>query len=133
MENLAQYLSTEQTELSSRTVRRMLKFSSRDEYLTYLSKKMSVVHAKQLVQESEELSFNHSNISDDDEVDSIENQQRPRSSGAYYNVQNGTIDEEQRYSFSSKYIDRTPSSSSLSSDMLITNMLPSHRTILETL
>ena len=55
-DNLAQYLSTEQTYLSSCTIRRMLKFSSRDEYFTYLSQYMSSSQAEQLVRDSEELS-----------------------------------------------------------------------------
>jgi len=144
-ENLAQYLSTKQTDLSSYTVRRMLKFLSHDEYFTYLNKQMSAIHAQQLVQESEELPdqslLNSTNMrirTSDREINLIENnnnQQRSRSASAFYNVQNGkmindsNIDEEQQqqYKVSSKFIDRSSSSSTLSSDMLIS---PSNRTVL---
>ncbi|CAF3645863.1 unnamed protein product [Rotaria sordida] len=61
-ENLAHYLSIEQSYLSSRTIRHMLKFTSSDEYFNYLSKKMSTIHAKQLVQESEELLNKQENL-----------------------------------------------------------------------
>jgi hypothetical protein len=116
-ENLAQYLSTEQTDLSSRTVRRMLKFSSRDEYFAYLNNQISAIKAQQLVQESEE----PSDLIEDD------NQQRSKSPVAFYNVQNGTMinksniydEQQERHNFSSKTMNRSASSSSLSSDMLI--------------
>jgi hypothetical protein len=122
-ENLAQYLSSEYPAISSRTVRHMLKFSSRNEYLAYLSKKMSSIDAKQFVEESED---NY--------------RQRSVSPGISYNVQNGkTIiesnnNEEQQqqrgsvYNFSSSYVERSSSTSTLSSDMLIANTLPSRRT-----
>ncbi|CAF2100268.1 unnamed protein product [Rotaria magnacalcarata] len=53
-ENLAKYLSIEQAYLSPRIVRRMLKFTSANEFFAYLNKKMSASHAEQLVQQSEE-------------------------------------------------------------------------------
>ncbi|CAF3393345.1 unnamed protein product [Rotaria sp. Silwood1] len=84
-ENLAQYLSIEQSYLSSRTVRRMLKFSSRDEYFAYLCKKMSTIHAEQLVQESEISSNKDENIY----LMKYNNEQRSRSQGTLYNIQNG--------------------------------------------
>ncbi|CAF0980893.1 unnamed protein product [Rotaria sp. Silwood1] len=84
-ENLAQYLSIEQSYLSSRTVRRMLKFSSRDEYFAYLCKKMSTIHAEQLVQESEISSNKDENIY----LMKYNNEQRSRSQDTLYNIQNG--------------------------------------------
>jgi len=133
-ENLAQYLSTKQSYLSSRTVRRMLAFSSRDEYFAYLIKKMSVVKAEQLVQQSEDSSSSRY-IS---RKSQLSNEERPKSPTSYYNVQNGTTisqsnlydQEDIRYNFPSKFSVRSPSSSSLGSDMLIANTFPSPRTIL---
>ena len=99
-ENLAQYLSTDQTDLSPRTVRRMLKFSSREEFYAYLSKQMSASNAEQLVRESEEVNHIENNT-----------QQRSSSPNIFYNVQNGrtttesTFYKEQqnnRYTFSNK-------------------------------
>jgi len=140
-ENLAQYLSTKQTDLSSYTVRRMLKFTSRDEYFAYLNKQMSANNAEQLVQESEEpiseILSDFTNIrirTSDRELNRIEdnNQQRSRSPTGSYNVQDGIMRtksnpyEEENYNSSSKIIYRSSSSSSLSSDMWIN---PSKRNI----
>ncbi|CAF1174538.1 unnamed protein product [Rotaria sordida] len=174
-ENLAQYLSAEHPNISPRTVRRMLKFSNRDEYLEYLSNKMPAADAEQLVRESEEplgeLPSRYSNIAtrisnsetnlvendnyeediDEDFDDQfIENDNRRRivSPHTYYNIQNGTtnIYDEQRQPvvyqnrqnsssqppiITSKFIERSPSTSSLGSDMIIANTLPSRRTIFD--
>ncbi|CAF0824791.1 unnamed protein product [Rotaria sp. Silwood1] len=174
-ENLAQYLSAEHPDVSSRTVRRMLKFSNNDEYLEYLSNKMPRAEAEQLVRESEEppgeVPSRFSNIAtrtsgsatnlvenDNDEEDLdedfddqfIENDNRRRivSPHTYYNIQNGTTntyDDERRPVIyqnrqnsssqppitTSKFVERSPSTSSLGSDMIIANTLPSRRTVFD--
>ncbi|CAF4749832.1 unnamed protein product, partial [Rotaria socialis] len=104
-ENLAKYLSIEQTYLSPRIVRRMLKFTSANEFFAYLNKKMSANYAEQLVQQSEEQN----------------NQLRSRSQDNLNNMQNiatkfSSNNYEQRqdyaYNFSSKSTNRISSSSS---------------------
>ncbi|CAF2900976.1 unnamed protein product [Rotaria sp. Silwood2] len=176
-ENLAQYLSAEHPDFSPRTVRRMLNFSNRDEYLEYLSNKMPAAEAEQLVRESEEplgeMPSRYSNIAtrrsgsetnlaendnDEEDIDEdfddqfIENDNRRRivSPHTYYNIQNGTTntyDEQRRpvvyqnrqnsssqppiTTSTSKFVERSPSTSSLGSDMIIANTLPSRRTIFE--
>jgi len=170
-ENLAQYLSDEHPDVSPRTVRRMLKFSNRDEYLEYLSNKMPAANAEQLVQESEEppgevpsrfdniktqigagSGTNLAENDDDEDIDDdledqiAENDNRRRivSPRTYYNLQNGSTNlyEEQRpviyqnissqppVTSISKFVDRSPSTSSLGSDMLIANTFPSRRAVL---
>ena len=129
-ENLAQYLSTNQTELSSRIVRRMLKFTSRDEYFAYLHNQMSATIAQQLVDESEEQPMNdrsrgfvnirvHTPDMDDDYRD------RARSPGAFYNVKNGRAGFEQHEEF----LQRSVSASSFSSDTMISRTHTANRTI----
>ncbi|CAF0972154.1 unnamed protein product [Rotaria magnacalcarata] len=180
-ENLAQYLSTEHSDISPRTVRRMLNFSNPDEYLEYLSNKMPAAEAEQLVRESEEPSgampTRYSNITtrssrnelnrieneDDEDLDEdldnqyLENDNRRRivSPRTYYNMQDdatNTFDEQRRplvvyqnlpnsssrqplsaatSSTIGKLMERSPSTSSLGSDMLIANSLPSRRTIFD--
>jgi hypothetical protein len=140
-ENLAQYLSTNQTDISSRIVRRMLKFTTRDEYFAYLHNQMSAINAEQLVQESEE-SFNEiptrfTNIrvqTPDREINDMEDNHRRSPLGAFYNVSNGRTSNEsflyeEQEQYNHDFIERSASSSSLSSDMLITKTYPSNRTI----
>ncbi|CAF3856783.1 unnamed protein product [Adineta steineri] len=145
-ENLAEYLSKKKFNyLSSRTIRRMLKFSSSDDYFTYLSKKMSTIKAKQFVQESEEYS-NESSFRSINSMTKLShtpvnlNDDRLNSSGVYYNVRNGTTmyesnlyDEQQQqddsYNYPSKSMDRSLSSSSLNSEMLIRNTFSSRQTV----
>ncbi|UJR21513.1 hypothetical protein I4U23_024599 [Adineta vaga] len=135
-ENLAQYLTTKQVELTSHTVRQMLKFSSRNEYFNYLCQKMARTHAERLVQESEEKtrrSSSSSHLVDRRTQVSNENlvRDRSRSPGNYYNVQNGLTrrefyeyneqEQKKRSNFSTKSADRSPSSSSLSRSPLTTS------------
>ena len=100
-ENLAQFLATEQTLLSSWTVRRMLRFSSNNDYFNYLVKAMSPDLAEHLVRTSQSSAVNRSaeNLSS-------------TPAGAY-NVQNAQTQRR----------DPSPSSSSLDSDMIIVNKL----------
>jgi hypothetical protein len=171
-ENLAQYLSAEQTNVSPRTVRRMLKFSNRDEYLEYLSNKMPAAEAEQLVRDSEEppgeapsryvnittkTDGSRTNLAEnddeedfdedfDDQFNENDNRRRIVSPRTYYNLQNTTqnVYEEQRQPITyqnssmqpsvitttSKFVERSPSTSSLGSDMLIANTFPPRRIIL---
>jgi hypothetical protein len=94
---------------------------------------MSVVKAEQLVQQSEDSSSSRY-ISRKPE---LSNEERSKSPTSYYNVQNGTTisqsnlyDQEQQEDIRYKFSVRSPSSSSLGSDMLIANTFPSPRTIL---
>jgi hypothetical protein len=137
-ENLAQYLSANQTDLSSRIVRRMLKFSTRDEYFAYLHNQMSANQAEQLVQGSEELTqeiptrFTNIRVrTPDREINEIEDNHRQSSRsppGAFYNVKNGRPSKES-FVYEHQFIERSVSSSSLDSDMVITKTYPSNRTI----
>ena len=172
-ENLAQYLSAEHPDLSPRTIRRMLKFTNRDEYLEYLSTKMPSNDAERLVRESEEppgeapsrfvsvttrTSNSRTNLAenDDEEIDEEyedqfnenDNRRAIVSPRTYYNLQNGAqnIYEDQRPTViyqntsaqrptttivsNSKLVERSPSTSSLGSDMLIANTFPARRTVL---
>ena len=128
-ENLAQYLSTNQTDLSSRTIRRMLKFTTRDEYFAYLHNQMAANLAQQLVDESEESSNERSRgltsirVHTPDMEDDYRDRSRP--SGAFYNVQNGRTSYEQQ----GELLQRSVSSSSFSSDTMITRTNASNRTI----
>jgi len=99
-ENLAQYLATDQTVLSSWNVRRMLRFNSNTEYFNYLVKAMSPDLAEHLVRTSQSSTTNRSaeNLS---------------STAGAYNVQVAQT----------RHRDRSPSSSSLDSDMIIVNKL----------
>jgi hypothetical protein len=113
----------------------MLKFSSGDEYFAYLNQKMSANHAKQLVQDSEEplnetsTRFTNIRIRTPDQDDN--DHQRSKSPNAFYNVQNAAmISESNTYEEQDdRLLDRSLSSSSLSSDMLITNTFSSSRNI----
>ena len=100
-ENLAQFLATDQTLLSSWTVRRMLRFSSNNEYFNYLVKAMSPDLAEHHVRTSQSSAVNRSaeNLSS-------------TPAGAY-NVQNAQT----------RRREPSPSSSSLDSDMIIVNKL----------
>jgi hypothetical protein len=171
-ENLAQYLSAEQPDVSPRTVRRMLKFSNRDEYLEYLSNKMPAAEAEQLVRDSEEppgeapsryvnittkTDGSRTNLAEnddeedfdedfDDQFNENDNRRRIVSPRTYYNLQNTTqnVYEGQRQPITyqnssmqpsvitttSKFVERSPSTSSLGSDMLIANTFPPRRIIL---
>jgi hypothetical protein len=171
-ENLAQYLSAEQSDVSPRTVRRMLKFSNRDEYLEYLSNKMPAAEAEQLVRDSEEppgeapsryvnittkTDGSRTNLAEnddeedfdedfDDQFNENDNRRRIVSPRTYYNLQNTTqnVYEGQRQPITyqnssiqpsvitttSKFVERSPSTSSLGSDMLIANTFPPRRIIL---
>lgn len=120
-ENLAQYLSTNQTDLSSQTIRRMLKFTSRDEYFAYLHTQMSVNLAQQLVDESEDASTERSRaltsirVHTPDMNDDYRDRSKP--SGAFYNVQNGRTSYEE-------HLQRSVSSSSFTSDKMIARTIP---------
>lgn len=100
-ENLAQYLASDQPLISSWTVRRMLRFSSNNEYFNYLIKAMSPELAEHFVRTSQLSAINHS----------AENLSSTRI--GRYNLRTG---QRQRR-------DPSPSSSSLDSDMIIVNAL----------
>lgn len=111
--NLAHYLSVDQSYLSSRTVRRMLKFTSSDEYFAYLNTSMSKIHAQKLVKESEDT---YSKYGNNYPVEP-NYRQRPRSKENRYHVQNLTsnINEDfeqpqpyRRQNFSSKPSNQKP-------------------------
>jgi hypothetical protein len=115
----------------------MLKFSTRDEYFAYLHNQMSANLADQLVQESEELppeiTTRFTNIrirTPDRELNEIDDthRERSRSPGAFYRVNNGRTSNES-YAYEHQFRERSVSSSSLDSDMVITKTYPSNRTI----
>jgi hypothetical protein len=131
-ENLAQYLMTKQMNLSPRIVRQMLEFSSGEDFFAYLNQQMSATNAELLVQESEAKPRSASRRA------RLTDRDRSRSPDNYYNVQDGATrsesnlyaeQQEERYNFSARSHDRSPSSSSLSSAMLMANTFPIPRTV----
>lgn len=112
-ENLAQYLATDQTILSSWTVRRLLKFTVREEYFVYLTSQMPAEMAEQLVQASESGS-SKMDAGDGSENGSIEQSYRVQNDRTHPDV------ERVRRSNRGMPRNRSPSTSSLDSDMFIT-------------
>ena len=138
-ENIPQYLLSDERALSSRAVRRMLEFSSSDEYFVYLTDKIPLNDATQLVGESEvpteESSTDYMNVStrmtgSREGISTVgsRREETRRSTEYLYDVQQDSsrraaLHPSSRYRFP----DRSSSTSSLDSDMVIANASAARR------